>query len=1276
MDLLTFSVAITGIAALLAQAVFSFWMPLSGAAPGAAPDDPGGRREIGMLNLFLAAAASVAAISMRYGTMVLAPQFGALMVQGQRDVWLLRVTLVALAFLPALCWHRIRMINGWKSILWPSLGVAAVVGTWAAFQVNLINPTEVQALHIYSYDVWWPPMVAWFAVCGAGCVHSLLVLKLDSECSMFASALIAGLAVFATRLEDLPDNPGLPWWLQSRFLWITLKHVACGFSALALIYEFVPAAGGTGWKEILGRMRKVEFVLASTITLIVMFVPAVLAWALPLMVPAYLGRIELIPPVIVGLLAVTAIVAGVSNGDQWKGLLSHLGRTVPKDDNLNRMIRILIGLAVPIIGYCLIDIFSWGFWPMWAAMAALFFFWILLVEALAGGVLDTLPITRPKLKAALGVGREWIVWIFKKSRENGGWVIAKLSGTNNWVKAVLAVVSPLVVLSLIIVANELQNYQSIVVHPLDWTGPGDDVKDGPEKDLGKVLSNGLINELGLLKKDLRAELMAAQRMAQNESGRITRPLSATPSDTYVETAVAKSDDVTIAGVKIPLGFFIRPIQTLVDGFLRIRTVGGSVRKTGSLYVVLLNSSDGGSWKEKIETAPPPAPAGAVAPPQCPAIPTGYIDPVDDLIQTLAFDVASTDPAFVSSGMTKNRDAFRAFRTGVYYFGKVDLEQDPAAAAIDLSQAIECFNESEKHDRSFAPAEYRLGIALQREWQPSGAVSQFRASLQASPGFIPAALQQAQTQYDFAAYWFRQTALVPHFQAPPGFRWHAIDLWTEILDLPSVEITPAERRNAYAGICQFELETRRMVAGPLPSYVPFYFCSRAHNLYFRLPKSAGQDDDERSKEGVLLDSIAVSLESHRDPGLTQASKAGDPWYCLGWPVNLAQSGQPARRVSAALRYYRAAAAFMPDDASLQCNIASAAARLGDMNEMRRLDHESGAHLLLANNLSADANAAVYRPDSSPAPPDQAVALFQRALAEYSTAIDEDRSRIEALNAYAYTAWEWEANWLQYWNQNPATQPPPAALAYAEFCARSALALAIAHRGVEDQWSARSTLGEVLFAAGRNAEAIDEFQKIIDNVWVGQTEVRWDMIGAKVCAARETKTGAAQLYRDATTLLQQIENSSQRPELPSLWTPRNVWDRIVGLECPISPASHQVPAPYKLDKKMYSSSQWCDWGMLSADVYEGNRRGDGLLLHAWGDGVDEVHPAGGDPILLENPAASRPGRYFAQLLFPGNLAASDIISFDTKKACSEGQLKLVFRKSEVKANGNRSGLSARR
>jgi hypothetical protein len=325
-------------------------------------------------------------------------------------------------------------------------------------------------------------------------------------------------------------------------------------------------------------------------------------------------------------------------------------------------------------------------------------------------------------------------------------------------------------------------------------------------------------------------------------------------------------------------------------------------------------------------------------------------------------------------------------------------------------------------------------------------------------------------------------------------------------------------------------------------------------------------------------------------------------------------------------------------------------------MQQLDREPGAHLSLGNTLVDEANRVIATGSWV-----DVRDLFARALTEYQSAMNGDASPTEALNLYAYTVWQWQVDWQLYWTDHPEAAPGENLLATAERDAREALKLASSNGGLEDRWTMQSTLGEVLIAQGRYEEARNELKDIVDKRWSDQTETRWDMIAAELCAARLLPAGARPLVSDATKLYRDIESEHVR-ELPPFSTFRDIWERITAIQCSASPADVGTNAPveYKLEKTVYAQSPSCEWTMAGMTVYNGNQQEHGLQLRVWGGGINEFR-SGEDSelVFLHTPAEETSGRFFASLW--SEKGVSNVISFDTHKNCSQGLVKLIFRKS---------------
>src|ERR1019366_2070618 len=272
----------------------------------------------------------------------------------------------------------------------------------------------------------------------------------------------------------------------------------------------------------------------------------------------------------------------------------------------------------------------------------------------------------------------------------------------------------------------------------------------------------------------------------------------------LQTVGSKSSDLEIIHIKIPIPLLIEPIQGVVRRLLDIQSVGGTIHRSsdGSL-VLLIHADSGETWKVtpdvlafKNETSPaesktttpatqmPPAGStgagGAATSPKehttavsqatdssssaktgktLSAVDSGNAkkensvepseapcdeekketDPLEVLIDKAAFDIANADPSFAALGLTKNWKAYTFFRSGLHRWDCFQSHQHQA----DLHEAIRYFRQSAEEDSQFAPAFYRLGIALQKAGDLDSAVQAFKQSVDANPNFVQAQTAEAQ-----------------------------------------------------------------------------------------------------------------------------------------------------------------------------------------------------------------------------------------------------------------------------------------------------------------------------------------------------------------------------------------------------------------------------------------------------------------------------------------------------------------------------------------------------
>jgi tetratricopeptide (TPR) repeat protein len=1270
---------------------------------------------MGALDIILAALVIFLCISLLTGQMVLASEFGTIMVSGMTMTWLLRIALIITALVPALCWYRIRILNGWRLSLAVFVLPAFLIGICAACRVLLLNPSDLPALRVYQYDIWWPPMVAWFVVCFSGSVLALIKARSMLMGVALSAALGVAIAIFALHHQDLADPRCRPVWnILERGSFVTaaiiltkvateslgkkLRIAICAVAALsASVFAILPddrRAPGS-----------VNIYIPDGFRTVVSLVPLAL-----LVVGLVVAIVEQLPNLLKPQPADGSVL---SPTETQRGYAAKIFR-------FDRASGFVLSISLPVIGLCVTDLFALGYLNRAIDALVIFTLWMFFAERLAEGALDNLPklVMNGVLQLTI-LKRGWSLLVSKLSKVGPSaksFITFAVGGSESSATAktffatlttIIFAVAALIVLTAI---DEVSNYQKTIVkgfHSVAGIDANNDIAAG-------ISSEALINALGRLRRDLRPEILMAQRSSSSEHPMDVRLLKAGADSSSVENAVAKSDELKIGGIAFPVTYFVSPIQHLIRSILGTREINATVQRssTGS-YIVLANSSNGDTWLEFSEVPPKNttgdnkeatvATAGSAltgASPRykddtrahkCPLW-SRHQDIASELIDRLAFDVASSDPAFIAAGLTKNPEAFDYFRAGLRRWQAYERSQDDKESE-ELKLAAGCFRQAVELDKHFALAFYRLGLAMQRSNKPGAAVDAFRASVASNPEFISAAATEAWTLFDFNAYYATQTAGFPPLAPVASKRDQALKMWATLAALPSSSISLSEKRSAYYGLCSYYISSvQDGDAGPDGNlyYVPYFFCSRARALFTRLTANARQDPDERNLEAVVLSALGVALESHRGQfRYVQPEQLPGAWSCDASaidPADLKPDGKISRlrlfgsaTSHAALRYYQDSLALVPLDEVVRCDEAGASAFTNaDMSTMKYLGSDAGAHLAVAQSLINSARESAFEGS-----PELASGYYHRALGEFDRSADLDPEFIDALNGYGYAYWEWWTNW----RRARTSMPPTPEVSYkAEHYAREGLRIAHLRSTAEDhlgfdEMMIEDSLGEVLLAQGRVTEAIEHLRHVAtkESTWQGLAETKWDFAQAEICAAQEaTKTSEKMdLLQSAMSQFVNIRAAEQDREFQPFTTADDALDPLLWAPtCPSRPDKTEGKEfPFGLQARSYQPGPSCVWSGVVARMSDSTLQ-NAVYLHLWGGGIDRrisVEPGRQQSILLEAPPKSRAEYFFAQLEDAAGQTLSKVNILDTFENpkngdCSKNWITLVYapeQKADTKA-----------
>jgi tetratricopeptide (TPR) repeat protein len=1154
-------------------------------------------RWFGGLTFSLALSGLLLALLLLAGTLVVSPELGIVMVEGPLARLGGRVLLLAVAVMGGMGWETARLRVGWPARRRSLLATAAVIGLLAASRWLPIETGDTEGPPVYAYDLRWPPLAIWLGICAAGSILTLLRSGSRLSRACLISIFVAGLALWALLPPPLYD-PGseILWkgcllavgplsvsvviWLLFRWLnWAS--RPAPRRLRLCLIAPLVSVSAISSLPWFLRvRWPRIGDWLESPGISWVLWVDRVSPWV------ARLGWMALLSVVVARALYVT-----------WHAAAGE-GQERPKPT----VAQLVLSLALVAIALSLVDLFYCYSYDLWnvdlsrtapIVLAASFIVaWLLLAEMVGSGLfgaISRLVVAAENEAPQSPMRRTWGI-IRGRVVPAAGAVAGWLAGFLSVSSVPAALVKTLLGLALLIALSEMPNAGKTIIEPFKIVSLRDrELRNETEKDreqaqrerdqreqaLGRAVADRLLNMLGQLRQELQPDIIIVQPTQtgspdgqEGTSGTKdkAKPGAKTKPSTFVissvgasgiDAAVAKSSDIEVGSVKIPLGVLVSPIQMPMRALLKVRLISGTLHEDGRGYTLLAWSNAGESWRvtltrEQLAADHSNKPAGS----------TGLTinDAIRRLADELAFRIMGDEPVLVATGLALSWKAPQPFREGLAAWDGYESERHDDI----LGRAIESFRRASRQDPRFALAYYRLGLALQEDGQPDAAAEALRTAVRINPRFVPGRLGLA-------------TALFSDLSADAEGRQAQLNearrLWHQVLRSPPGAVTLANQAFANAGVCLDALtlgeyeraylyckRAERLYAGqattdPNETRARAYVLNALGDLHSYRERDSGtlivatdwlclddlpfegdaQDQVGQGRERELrheLDAGNVSAElraelvrtgagvSKKGPLVVSIRKAGHKWLVIDKTTHthvfISRKGESLRvrerklpvgpHMRHALRYYGQARLLAPNDPGVRCNAALAAYTLGNPAVMEALQNDTSTRMALADSH-------LERTDNDPV-------YFALAVDEYEAAIKLSPHSIDALNRYAWMSAMW-------WFEGRKVSPSGPDLGAAEARAREAVRLARNRLGAAESRRTRvsertedretgavvllaqthDTLGAVLLARDHLDKAIPEFEEAARHApqHARFDEIRWHL--AQVYCAASNRAGPA-------------------------------------------------------------------------------------------------------------------------------------------------------------------------
>ncbi len=664
-------------------------------------------RWFGLLTVSLALSGIVGHVLFTSGALVLSPEFGIIMVQGTLG----RIGLAALIFSFAVQlgfgWAIVRMAAGWSSRVQTLLLIGGAVGLFSALRLLSLNPADLDPFRIYAYDLWLPPLLIWFCTSFIESGFTLLHTKSGWLRAGTLSLLVAGICVWVMHRPELLHDP------RSADLWTACLYVIFPLSAALatiLIFQALNLNMSRPWRGLK--------ILAALLWAALGLYSANYFLASPAAYPDLLTRITstLLPFAFwMGWLLLFLIIAGVRYVQvRLQSKKIDLPASVPP-----RLLPKLLFLDLIIIAASLIGVFyEIASIPTGIALCTFFIAWAVLTELITDGVLHEIYAFLRTGKAFTPESRARRGWMttWKGMRQIGAALGKAFLAIIHVNSPAVAIIKTLIAIVLLIAFSEVFNAGKTIIQP--FAAPGVKSLEG----FSDALSDRVLKEIGILCQALRPEVMIPD--AANSKAEKIMPLGESLDN--LNAMLAKNSDIPIYGdFKIPLSFFVDPIQRPMRALLGVRVINGSLHKKLDGYKVLASSSQSESWSAEFPEATIMHSNNSALVNED-TLMARLVNKIPSNLEELefVFKAISTDLQMTTKGVTQVPDALLSLERGLRAIDKYE-----AGELDSLAAAISWFREATIKDPHFSMAHQCLGLALLRAGHAKAAALAFRAHMQ-------------------------------------------------------------------------------------------------------------------------------------------------------------------------------------------------------------------------------------------------------------------------------------------------------------------------------------------------------------------------------------------------------------------------------------------------------------------------------------------------------------------------------------------------------------------